>query len=83
MEASAQETWASRAQFFAAAGRLMRNILVDRAREKSALKNGGNLSRGELTDVCTEEPEAEDVETIHRVLAGLEAEDPRAAQLVA
>jgi RNA polymerase sigma factor (TIGR02999 family) len=34
--------WKSRAQFFGVAARLMRNILVDHAREQKAAKRGGN-----------------------------------------
>jgi RNA polymerase sigma factor (TIGR02999 family) len=37
--------WNSRGHFFGAAARAMRNILVDRAREKFALKRGGDLQR--------------------------------------
>ena len=38
IQRSGSTRWASRAEFFAAAGTLMRNILVDRAREKSSLR---------------------------------------------
>ncbi|HEY7547378.1 MAG TPA: sigma-70 family RNA polymerase sigma factor [Blastocatellia bacterium] len=34
--------WKSRAQFFGVAAKLMRNILVDHAREQKAAKRGGN-----------------------------------------
>ncbi|HEY7545425.1 MAG TPA: sigma-70 family RNA polymerase sigma factor [Blastocatellia bacterium] len=40
-----------RAQFFALAARLMRNILVDRARERDALKRGGDHYRVSLSKV--------------------------------
>src|SRR6185503_4563507 len=35
--------WVNRRHFFAAAARVMRFILVDRARSKSAVKHGGQL----------------------------------------
>lgn len=38
-----------RAQFFALAAKLMRNILVDRARERDAHKRGGDLYRVSLS----------------------------------
>lgn len=38
-------TWESRAHFFGIAARAIRQILVDHAREKSALKRGGDLTR--------------------------------------
>lgn len=83
MEAQGCDAWASRAQFFAAAGNLMRNILVDRAREKSALKNGGARRR---IDLPTEEQPApqrfEDLDAVNEALERLEQEDPRAARLV-
>jgi RNA polymerase sigma factor (TIGR02999 family) len=40
-----QQQFASRAHFFGAAAEAMRRILVDRAREKQALKRGGDLKR--------------------------------------
>ncbi len=88
MEASAGGPWVNRAQFFAAAGILMRNILVDRAREKSALKRGGDRSREPLSEEMASEEMAVDfdptidVEAVHEALARLESEEPRAAQLV-
>jgi RNA polymerase sigma factor (TIGR02999 family) len=44
----AQPTWQNRAHFFGAAAEAMRRILVDRAREKKALKRGGDMDRVEL-----------------------------------
>src|SRR5215203_1156712 len=43
-----QPAWQNRAHFFGAAAEAMRRILVDRAREKQALKRGGDLQRVEL-----------------------------------
>jgi len=43
--------WDGRGHFFAAAAEAMRRILVDRAREKKALKRGGDLKRVDLDAV--------------------------------
>ena len=72
--------WANRAQFFGAVGTLMRNILVDRAREKSALKRGGDRMRVDLE--VNEPSDAEDLPNVAEALEQLEEEDPRSAQLV-
>ena len=83
MRASSRGAWASRAQFFAATARLMRFILVDRARQRSALKHGGGLSRQDLsTEIASNSGAADDVHAIHELLEILEAEEPRAAQYV-
>jgi RNA polymerase sigma factor (TIGR02999 family) len=42
--------WHDRAQFYAVAARIMRRILVDHAREKAALKRGGDHHRITLSD---------------------------------
>ena len=44
----AKKPWDGRAHFFAAAAESMRRILVEHARRKAALKNGGKLNRLEL-----------------------------------
>src|SRR5262245_59459044 len=43
--------WDSRGHFFAAAAEAMRRILVERARQKGALKRGGPFRRIELPQV--------------------------------
>src|SRR5881394_923579 len=43
-----QPKWENRAHFFGAAAEAMRRILVDRVREKKALKRGGNLERVDM-----------------------------------
>src|SRR4051812_48573011 len=40
-----QPAWQNRAHFFGGAAEAMRRILVDRVREKKALKRGGNRER--------------------------------------
>lgn len=53
--------WENRAHFFFAAGRAMRDILVERARARGALKRGGGRRRVDLDMlvVATEAPDAE------------------------
>ncbi len=43
--------WQNRAQFFGLAAKLMRNILVDYARQRQATKRGGKLYRLSLSEV--------------------------------
>src|SRR5664279_789631 len=43
--------WKSRAQFFSVAARMMRNILVDHARRRSAAKRGGGEKADTLPDI--------------------------------
>ena len=43
-------SWESRAQFFGLASTLMRNILVDHARQREAIKRGGGVCRISLAD---------------------------------
>ncbi|MGH9821785.1 MAG: sigma-70 family RNA polymerase sigma factor [Blastocatellia bacterium] len=44
-------TWENRTQFFGMAAKLMRNVLVDRARERNAAKRGGGQYRISLADL--------------------------------
>jgi RNA polymerase sigma factor (TIGR02999 family) len=73
--------WKSRGHFFAAAAEAMRRVLVDRAREKGAIKRGGNLARVELPDVAADESDDE-LLALDESLSRLAAVDPVAEQLV-
>lgn len=75
--------WNGRGHFFGAAARAMRNILVDRARYKSAKKRGGDARRVELdlAELAIEEPQ-EDMLALDKALTDLEHADPRKAQVV-
>ena len=44
-------SWDSRAHFYGAAARAMRNILVDRARRKARLRHGGGWGRAEAAEL--------------------------------
>jgi RNA polymerase sigma factor (TIGR02999 family) len=54
-----KEGWENRGHFFFAASRAMRNILVDRARAKGALKRGGGRHRVDLDElvIATDTPD--------------------------
>ena len=78
-----QPTWQNRAHFFAAAAEAMRRILVDRAREKKALKRGGNLERVDLDDLELPSPMPnEQLLALDEALERLITVDTRAAGMV-
>ena len=69
--------------FFALAARAMRQILVDYARERGALKHGGDLRRTLLDDdSMAVEAIAGEMLDLDRALTRLEAVDERLARLV-
>jgi len=76
--------WHDRNHFFAVAAELMRRILVDHARKRSAAKRGGDSVQVELDDsVLGSFPEVGvDVIALDQSLSGLENESPRSAKVV-
>lgn len=76
--------WEGRGHFFAAAARAMRNILVDQARRKAAVKHGGGIKRIDETPeiAAAEDVPPEQMISLDESLSRLEAEDPRKAQVV-
>ncbi|MEC9373775.1 MAG: ECF-type sigma factor [Planctomycetota bacterium] len=77
-------SWDSRAHFFGAAARAMRNILVDAARRKAALTHGGAHDRQALHDdnaPAFDTPRI-DIIALDEALTRLESSDPRAHQIV-
>jgi RNA polymerase sigma factor (TIGR02999 family) len=72
-----QEGWENRAHFFFAASRAMRDILVERARAKAALKRGGGRHRVDLDNlaVAAEAPE-DDLLALDNVLGRFESRYP-------
>src|SRR5262245_37345027 len=81
--ADAQEHWANRRHFFAAAAEAMRRILVENARRKKRPRHGGGLRRGELpADGPAIPSPVEDVVAVDEALEKLAAADPKAAELV-
>jgi RNA polymerase sigma factor (TIGR02999 family) len=75
--------WDCRGHFFSAAARAMRQILVERARQKKARKYGGELQRVsyDAGDPCLEPP-SEEVLAVDEAIQRLEQEDPLKGQIV-
>ena len=75
--------WDGRGHFFAAAAQAMREILVDQARRRAAIKRGGNLQRKEFNDhVLLIESPVENILALDDALKKLEASDPAKGQIV-
>jgi RNA polymerase sigma factor (TIGR02999 family) len=75
--------WDHRGHFFAAAAQAMRDILVDRARRKAAVKHGGDQNRADLADAQPDiEPPSDDLLAVHEALQRLESDDPRKSQII-
>jgi len=75
--------WDGRRHFFFAAARAMRDILVEDARRKGALKRGRGYERVSLEgDVLAIEPPSDDVLAVDEAVRRLEADDPRKGQIV-
>ena len=75
--------WNGRGHFFAAAAHAMRNILVDRARQKASLKYGGGRRRVNVEDLdLSVDPPGADILALHEAVAALEADDPRKGRIV-
>jgi RNA polymerase sigma factor (TIGR02999 family) len=82
--ADAQPPWQNRAHFFAAAAEAMRRILVERARQRAALKRGGGAERVGLDELEIPMPVADDdrLLAVDEALERLAAHHPRQAELV-
>lgn len=75
--------WESRYHFYAAAAEVMRRILVDAARRKSAVKHGGLFGRTEFDAVEIATPgAAHEIVDVSEALELLQQEDSLAADLV-
>jgi RNA polymerase sigma factor (TIGR02999 family) len=75
--------WNGRGHFFAAAAEAMRRILVENARRKRTLKQGGDLARQEYDEAILATPEThEDLEALDEALHLLAGQDPVKARLV-
>jgi RNA polymerase sigma factor (TIGR02999 family) len=75
--------WDNKRHFFGAAAQAMREILVDQARRKASLKRGGAGKRVGLTDgLAWIEPPDDDVLALDEAIQGLQAEEPRLAEIV-
>jgi len=75
--------WNSRAQFFAIAARIIRNILVDNARERKAAKRGGEQVKVELGEwMAAPDASVVDVLAIDQALEALDKLDAQQAKIV-
>ena len=71
-----------RGHFFAAAAEAMRRILIDRARQRGAIKHGGGRHRVPLTDLANVSHTPVGLLAVNEVLERLSREDPQKADLV-
>ena len=74
--------WQNRRHFFAAATKVMQNILVDKARRKSAIRRGGEFEKVEIELNEVAASESRSIEEISEALDALSAADSEAAELV-
>lgn len=75
--------WENRAQFFGLAARLMRNILVDHARNRQAAKRGGEHYSVSLSQADrVSEASAVDLVALHETLERLATHDAQKSSIV-
>jgi RNA polymerase sigma factor (TIGR02999 family) len=81
--AEASQAWNSRGHFFAAAAEAMRRVLINRARDRGAVKRGGNRRRIDF-DAITDALATTDADLLdlNEALEHLAREFPQAAQVV-
>lgn len=80
---SNKDCWRGQAHFFGAAAEAMRRVLIDKARQKSALKRGVDLRMDELHESAIESTApTEEVLAVHEALDALASEDATAAAVV-
>ena len=73
--------WQNRAHFFAVAARIMREILVDRARRRRAAKRDGGV-QVTMSNLASGDDPATDTLLLHEALERLAVADPERARLV-
>lgn len=77
-----KQAWEHQEHFFNAAAQAMRQILVDQARRRAALKRGGDRKRVRDTYAEPEiEAPSDDVIALHEALEALEKADERKARI--
>jgi RNA polymerase sigma factor (TIGR02999 family) len=78
-----QDHWHGRAHFYAVASHIMREILIEHARKRRAIKRGRGQTRISLEDAMTYAPEKPDaILALHDALQELARQDQRKAQLI-
>jgi RNA polymerase sigma factor (TIGR02999 family) len=81
--AESGRTWENRAHFYRAAAMAMRQILIDRARQKASLKRGGHWQRLDIADIDLKAASPDDrVLLIEESLQRLEQIDPESGEIV-
>jgi RNA polymerase sigma factor (TIGR02999 family) len=81
---SEKADWQSRAHFLAAAAEAMRHILIDRARQRSSMRHGGNQQRVNIEhiDIPIHAEDDERLLAISAAVDKLTIEHPHVAELV-
>ena len=74
--------WQNRAHFFGISARLMRQILVDKARARQSLKRGGDRQQISLTAAEDAQENSADLIALHEALESLAEVDPQRSQIV-
>ena len=74
--------WQDRAHFFALAAGMMRRILVDQARKRSAKKRGGSEQPETLVEVADDTRPIEDLLALDQALSQLQEVDERKAKVL-
>lgn len=78
-----QQTVRSRAHFFGIAANLMRQVLVDHARKRTAEKRGSDGVRVDLNDIqLASQDRPRDIIALDDALRELQSVDPRKAQVI-
>jgi RNA polymerase sigma factor (TIGR02999 family) len=83
VDAEQAQHWKSRRHFFAAAAEAMRRILIERARQRHSLKQGGGRERLDLDNLDLASPQRpDDWLGLDEALTRLAAVEPQAAELI-
>lgn len=78
-----ESDWQNRAHFFAVAARVMRNVLVDRARARAVAKRGDGAKKVSADEIIIASPERDvNVIDLHEALTNLAQLDKRKSQIV-
>lgn len=78
-----ESDWQNRAHFFAVAARVIRNLLVDRARSRQFAKRGGGVKRVSTDEIMIASPENDvNVIDLHEALTALAKLDERKSRIV-
>lgn len=78
----AEGEWKDRVHFFAVAARAMRQVLINHARDKGALKRGGPLGmRVTISDAVAPDGREADLVAVHEALEDLQQLDERQARI--